>query len=338
MLVLDGSAGEGGGQILRTALGLSLATGRPFRIENIRARRSKPGLRYQHRMAVKAAQSMSDASIEGAKVGSRCLEFHPGAVRPGHYSFDIGTAGSTSLVFQAVLPALMTAPGPSSVSLIGGTHNPMAPPFEFLTQVYFPVLRRMGVRVEAALERVGFAPGGGGAVRFSVTPAQRLVALDHARRGAFRACRGRALIAGLPRSIADRQLATLRRHLTSGARLEIEELEGLQGVGNAVLVELEFAHQSELFVGFGERGRRAEEVAESAAREAEAYRAAAAPVGALLADQLLIPLALSGGGSFVTVDRLSLHSTTNMATIEAFLDVTFQAERVADGIRVCLAS
>src|SRR5687768_8335334 len=162
MQVLDGSQGEGGGQVLRTSLGLSLLTGTPFKIENIRANRSPPGLRRQHLTAVEAAAQVGDAEVEGAAVGARALTFTPRAVKTGDFRFAVGTAGSCTLVLQTVLPALMTRATASRLVLEGGTHNPMAPPFDFLERVYLPLLERMGPRVSMTLERPGFYPAGGG--------------------------------------------------------------------------------------------------------------------------------------------------------------------------------
>ena len=162
MLLIDGSQGEGGGQILRTALGLSLVTGTAFRIEKIRAGRAKPGLLRQHLTAVNAATVIGDALVDGAELGSPALVFRPRSVRPGAYRFAVGTAGSASLVLQTVLPPLLTAGASSILTLEGGTHNPWAPPFDFLARAFLPLLERMGAPVRAAIQRYGFYPAGGG--------------------------------------------------------------------------------------------------------------------------------------------------------------------------------
>src|SRR5919109_679677 len=165
MLTLDGSFGEGGGQILRTALGLSLVTGQPFRMFKVRAGRPKPGLQAQHLAAVKAAATIGCAEVEGATLGSQELVFAPKQITPGEYAFAVGTAGSATLVLQTVLPALMSASTPSSLILEGGTHNPLAPPFEFLLKVFLPLVHRMGPAVKVKLDRHGFYPGGAGKMR-----------------------------------------------------------------------------------------------------------------------------------------------------------------------------
>ena len=209
MLRIDGSFGEGGGQILRSSLALSLVTGRPFVIENIRANRKKPGLRRQHLSAVMAAAEVSQAQVEGAAIGSMRLTFRPGTVRPGNYTFDVGSAGSTTLVLQTVLPALLLAEGESNLTLRGGTHNPMAPPFDFLTKSYLPLVNRLGPTVEARLIRPGFYPVGGGEFTVHIQPARQLGRLELIDRGEILAHRVRVLLANLPRHIAERECRTI---------------------------------------------------------------------------------------------------------------------------------
>ena len=331
MLHLDGSAGEGGGQILRTALGLSLVTGTPFTIEKIRAGREKPGLLRQHLTAVKAAATIGEAEISGAAIGSRVLTFKPGAVRPGDFAFSVGTAGSATLVLQTVLPALLVASGPSRLTLEGGTHNPWAPPFDFLEKAFLPLLSRMGARVTTVLSRRGFFPAGGGTFSAAIEPSGTMARLDLPERGAVRATRATAIVAALPPEIARRELAVLGRRLRlDRAELCLVEDRESAGPGNAVMVEVESEHLSELFTGFGEKRMSAEAVAERVADEVRGYLASNVPVGEYLADQLLIPLALGRGGSFQT-GPLSAHTTTNMEVIRKFLDVTFEVDQSGEG-------
>jgi RNA 3'-terminal phosphate cyclase (ATP) len=330
MIVLDGSSGEGGGQILRSSLALSLVTGRPFRIENIRARRDKPGLQRQHLMAVNAAAKVGGATVTGAAVGSREITFAPGGVAPGDYTFAIATAGSTTLVFQTVLPALVSAGGPSTLVFEGGTHNHMAPTFDFIAETFVPLVNRMGPRVQVELERFGFYPGGGGRFVATVEPAP-LGRLDLRERGAIRRVTGQALVVKLPVGIAERELDVLGRELGLEAEdLLAEERDEAYGPGNVVSVRIEGDHVTELVTSLGARGVRAETVAERAAAEARTLLDAGVPVGEHLADQLLLPMALAGGGSFATVP-LSLHSTTNSEVIKRFLEVEIVAEDRPDG-------
>jgi RNA 3'-terminal phosphate cyclase (ATP) len=331
MLTIDGARGEGGGQILRSSLALALATGTPFRIERIRAGRAKPGLMRQHLTALEAATAVGGASVEGAAIGSQEVVFRPSRVRAGTYRFAVGTAGSAGLVLQTVLLPLATAGGPSALTLEGGTHNPHAPPFDFLAGAFLPLLRRMGARVEARLERTGFYPAGGGRMAIEIGEALALTPLDLPTRGATLRRRARALVSRLPRQIGDRELAVVRSRLGWAAdELEVVVLdEGMAGPGNVLLLEIESAHVTEVFTGFGEVGVRAEAVAEQAAQEARRYLSADVPVGPHLADQLLLPLALAGGGRFRTVP-LTRHATTNIEVIRQFLGRSIDVAPVGD--------
>lgn len=323
MLVIDGAMGEGGGQVLRTCLALALCRGVAFRIEHIRSRRERPGLLAQHLAAVRAAARVGNARVRGDTQGSLELLFEPQAVRAGRYEFDIGTAGSTTLVLQTVLPALLVAPGPSEVAIAGGTHNPLAPPYEFLSQAFLPLLSRMGPRVQARLARPGFYPVGGGLLEVSVSPAP-LRPLHLHERGAVRALRARALLSRLPRHIAERELAVLGRGLDiPSENLQVQPVLDARGPGNAVIVEVQCEHVTEVFAGIGTRGVPAEAVAQGLVDQVSRYLSADVAVGEHLADQLLVLLALAGGGSFVTL-RPSSHATTNVEVIKKFLDVQIE--------------
>ena len=332
MIAIDGSFGEGGGQILRTSLALSLVTRTPFRIEKIRARRARPGLMRQHLTAVRAAVAVGHAEVSGDEVGSTSLEFHPRQIVAGAHHFAVGTAGSATLVLQTVLPALLTAEAPSALTLEGGTHNPLAPTFDFLARVYLPILSRMGAQVTARLDRVGFYPAGGGRFRVDVQPARALVPLELYERGELRGGRATALFAGLPFDVARRELETVRARLGwEASTCRPHELPDSDGPGNVVQIELESEHVTELFTGFGERGLRAEVVAERVATEAATYLAAGAPVGQHLADQLLLPLALAGGGGFRTLP-LTLHTETQLAMIRQLLGIDVTRRPLPSGV------
>lgn len=325
-LVIDGSAGEGGGQILRSALSLSLITGRPFRIERIRAARKRPGLLNQHLTAVRAAVEVGEATVEGATYGSCELRFHPHDLRAGEFRFDVGSAGSATLVLQTVLPAMLIASAPSQFEIRGGTHNPFAPPFEFLERTFAPVIERMGPRLELALRRPGFYPAGGGCIEARVDPVAELNRLDLSERGEVRRCAARAAVARLPRAIAERELAVVGQSLGIGNdKLAVSEVRDSAGPGNVVQIEIENEHVTEVITGFGRRGVRAEKVARSAARAARYYLDADVPVGQHLADQLLLPLALAGRGTFRTCEITS-HTRTNIEVIRRFLDVAIDIE------------
>lgn len=331
MIVIDGSFGEGGGQILRSALALSLLTGKPFRIERIRAGRKKPGLQRQHLTAVRAAAEVSRAQVQGDSVGSSALVFQPGQVRPGDYLFAIGTAGSTTLVLQTVLPALMLADGPSQLVLEGGTHNIHAPPLDFIQKAFVPLLNRIGLSVQTQLDRYGFYPVGGGRVTVAIQTPSTLRRLDLLERGPIVRRSVYALVSRLPLHIAKREVNTVLEQL--GWPEECASVEQVQahGPGNVVMIEVESQYVTEVFVGFGQRGVPAETVARTAADEAARYLASDVPVGEHLADQLLLPLALAQGGVFRTLTP-SNHARTNLETLKHFLDVETAVEAVEDGV------
>jgi RNA 3'-terminal phosphate cyclase (ATP) len=332
MLTIDGAQGEGGGQVLRTSLALSLVTGEPFRMVNVRARRSRPGLMRQHLTALQAAATVSQAEVSGDVVGSTEITFRPGKSRGGDYAFSVGTAGSATLVLQTVLPALMLASEPSNLVLEGGTHNPQSPPFDFLARAFLPLIRRMGPRVEVALERPGFYPAGGGRFRVSIDPERPLRRIDLLERGEIRSRFARAVVASLPKAIADRELRVISERLGwQREELRSESMSNAHGPGNVVMVEIESANINEVFTSFGERGVPAEAVAEKVARETAEYVESGAPVGTHLADQLLLAFALAGGGSFRTLIP-SQHTHTQADVIGRFLCCETRMEAIDDKV------
>lgn len=318
MITIDGSLGEGGGQILRTSLALSLVTGQAFRMEQIRARRSNPGLQRQHLTAVLAAAEVGQAEVQGAAIRSECLSFVPGRVRAGTYHFAVGTAGSATLVLQTILPALILADGPSQIELEGGTHNIYAPPFDFLQKTFLPTLARMGPRVEATLHCPGFYPAGGGRMSVRVEPCARLQPIELLERGPVVRRSVRSLISRLPRHVAQRELSTALAYLDWPETVgRVEEVHS-PGPGNALIIEIETAEITEVFTAFGQRGVRAEAVAREAAEQARRYLDSSVPVGEHLADQLVLLLGLAGSGGFRTLPPSS-HTLTNIDTLERFV-------------------
>jgi RNA 3'-terminal phosphate cyclase (ATP) len=332
MLTIDGSEGEGGGQILRTSLALALVTRTPVRISHIRARRSKPGLLRQHLAAVRAAAKVGAAEASGAYLLSTEVILRPKAVAAGEHHFPIGSAGSTTLVLQTVLPALLLAGAPSRIVLDGGTHNPLAPPFPHLERAFLPIVERMGPRVTATLERAGFYPAGGGRLVVDVTPAASLAPIDLLDRGELRRVSGVATVANLPASIAMREIASVRAVLSGDeAAFRPEVLRDVAGPGNVVSITVESEHVTEVCSAFGERGVRAEVVGERAAIEAKAYLEAGVPVGEHLADQLLLPMALAGRGSFRTVAPSS-HTRTQAALLRKILGTKIRIEQESEAV------
>lgn len=332
MIEIDGSEGEGGGQVLRAALSLSMGTGRPFRMTDIRAGRSRPGLRRQHRTAVRAASEITDAEVDGSELGSSRVEFRPAsAPRPGDYSFDTGGAGSAVLVLQTLLPALLLAEGSSRVEVGGGTHNPAAPPHEFLERAWLPLLRATGLRADVDLRRAGFHPDGRGSLVARARPTAAPASLALFRRGDLRAVRARSHIVGLPRHVAQRELATVQAMLdVRDDHLEVVD-HGKRpgGAANVLVVEVESGAVTEVFTEHGRRGLPAEEVAARASRRARRYLRSDVPAGPRLADQLPVPLALAAGGRYRTAAPGS-HTRTVLRVTRAFPGATARAVAVGD--------
>ncbi|MBC7772543.1 MAG: RNA 3'-terminal phosphate cyclase [Pyrinomonadaceae bacterium] len=338
MIHIDGSQGEGGGQILRSALALSMALGRPFTITNIRANRDKPGLMRQHVTAVQAAQALCSARVDGGAAGSRQLVFEPGTVRGGTHHFAIGTAGSTTLVLQAILPALLFAQEPSDIIIEGGTHARWAPPFEFLQLAMIPLLNRLGPTVSVSLERHGFYPAGGGRIRVKVDPAASPSSFNLDTRGEIKARHASVLHARLPVEIADRQLKRIKSRLGWEVdRASIAVPEGALSPGNVVTLQIVSEHVTEVFCAIGEHGKRAEEVADEAIDQVREYLADGVSVGCHFADQLMVPLAIAstkGGGScsFRTLP-LSRHALTNVEIVNTFLNAPSRICTEGPGVR-----
>ena len=322
---IDGGQGEGGGQIVRSALGLSMATGRPFRLRRIRAGRKRPGLMRQHLTAVEASAQLCSADVSGAEIGAMELSFAPGMPNGGEHHFSVGTAGSANLVLQAVLPGLLAAQRPSSVRIEGGTHNPWAPPSDFLSRTFAPRLRDMGVGIDLTLERHGFYPAGGGSVKATITPPRPWRPLELLERGPFEGVDVEILLAGgVPRRVAERQEQIVRRKLDVRSA-EIREVDSL-GPGNAVLLAATSGPVTEIATGFGEIGKASEVVLKRPIASVRHLLQSPAPVGEHLADQLLVPMALGAGGVFRT-HNVSRHTRTNVDVIQRFLDVDITIEK-----------
>ena len=330
MIELDGSEGEGGGQILRSALALSALTGRPFKLINIRANRSKPGLQPQHLMCVKAAGAVCGANYKGASVGSSVLYFDPSTVRSGEYTFSIGTAGATSLVLHTVyLPLALRGTGPSSVTVTGGTHNAHAPCYHFNEITWGGYLKRVGIEIEQEMIRPGFYPRGGGEIRAVIQPCARISGLTLTDGPALTTAGGFSAVAGLPESVARRQAKRLASRLKEEgveSHLPLESWEERCGPGSVAAVIFRQAPVPTLFFGLGERGKPSEMVADEAADEALRRREANAPVDPHSADQLLLPLVFSPDASTFRTSEITRHLITNIDTIGKFVDRTIMVD------------
>ena len=336
MITLDGRMGEGGGQVLRSALALSAITQTPLNVHHIRGGRKKGGLLNQHLTAVRALVDICGAEVDGDARGSAELTFIPGPVQAGDYAVDIGTAGSVNLVLQTVMfPLLLAADGPSSVVVMGGTHNDSSPTTDYLLGVVLPRLQQMGAKVGLKLDRHGFFPRGGGKVRLTTSPSV-LSPIEVVDAPTDVVVSARALLSDIPELVGTREINTFCRVLEKPRRIgSIEHINKPRGPGNVFIAELRWDGGSEQVTAFGSRGKRAEKVAEEAAEEVRTFLRSGAPVGEHLADQLLLPMALAGGGRFRT-GPLSLHATTNMEVISKFLDVTFRVEEVEGGVVVSI--
>ncbi len=319
---IDGSYGEGGGQVLRTSLAMAALTGRPVQVRRIRAGRPKPGLAAQHLTACRAAVAITGGRLTGGALGSQELRFEPGPIRAGEYEFDVGTAGATTLVFQAVLPALASAAVASGLTIRGGTHVNWSPPFEYVRDVFLPALGRMGLRAEVALDRPGWYPRGGGVMRARVEPATDLQPLCWPERGELRRLRCVSGSSGLPEHVTHRQLDTAVGILR-GAGLE-PQVELWQAPardrGSFCLVQGEFASGLAGCSALGARGKRAEEVGAEAAEAFLAFLGSAGAADARLADQLVPYLALAKGESRVAVETVSPHLLTNAWVVQQFTE------------------
>lgn len=342
MLELDGSYGEGGGQLVRTAAALSAITGRPVTIRNIRANRDKPGLAPQHVAAVRAVAALAGASVEGAELRSRSIRFSPHALAGRSFRFDVGTAGSVTLLLQAVLPVMIASGKPCDAEIIGGTDVRMAPPLDYFREVLLELLARMGAQVRLEVRKRGYYPRGGGEVRVSVSPsALRPAAFDAP--GALRSISGLAHVANLPEHIATRMRASALERLapltdvTADIACRVLGPDEAIGPGGAIVA---WAHTEGTVLGAGraaERGVRAEALGEAAGEELAADLAAGAAVDLHSADQLLVYFALAQGGA-LTTRAVSLHAHTCIWLIEQFLSVRFEVSQAGALSRIALAA
>lgn len=353
MVVIDGSYGEGGGQVLRTALTMAVLTGQPARIEHIRAGRSKPGLQPQHLTAVRAAAAVCGADLAGDELGSQTLSFVPGGPsRPGHYTFDVsevarrGSAGSVGLVLQTVLLPLALTDGESHLTLRGGTHVPWAPPVPYLAHVFLPQLTRMGVDAQVELVDWGFYPAGGGEIRVRIAGREgplRPILLTE--RGELERVWGQAAVTNLPAHIAQRMTARAHNVLAEAglrAQVEPQRLRGAgPGAGIFLFAEYGASPGSEAvtagFCAYGRKGLPAERVAEAACEELLAHHRSDAPVDRHLADQLVLPMVLAKEESRLVTSQVSQHLQTNTWVVRQFLERELRLERttlICAGARV----
>lgn len=330
---IDGSSGEGGGQVIRTSLALSMITGTPIRITKIRQQRKPAGLGNQHVTCVAAAAEICQAQVKGNTKGSSDLQFIPGPVRSGDYEWRINTAGSTTLVWQTVALALARVPGLSSICIHGGTYNLWAPPVDYLEFVYIPLLRRLGVSIDWQTQQPGFYPQGGGCLTSQIVPlTEPWQPFDILERGVLVDRTVTSWVARLPRSVAERELQTFTHEMPGEDWQTHIRTATASGPANVLLARLTSESVCEVFTQFGKPGLPAEQVAKNLAVEVRDYLDLGHPLGPHLADQWMLPLALavvdSGlPGSFRT-GPLSLHSETQWALIQKFLPIAGVAQQL----------
>jgi RNA 3'-terminal phosphate cyclase (ATP) len=325
---LDGSFGEGGGQILRTSLALSLITGKPFHLRKVRAGRDRPGLQPQHLMSVKAAAEIGQARLRGASLGSSDLVFEPGQVSPGNYRFAIGTAGATSLVLHTVYLPLVLGGEESRITIEGGTHVKASPCAHFLQRTWSAYLRALGVSVEVSVDRLGFYPRGGGCLRVRIAPAAKIQSFQGITTDAISKASVVSMVAGLPRHVAERQMNQAESRLSDlGLEVDARMETGQGGPGCMLGIALPTEPAATFFFGLGEKGKPAERVADEAVDQVVTFLASQ-PLGVdeHSADQIVLPLALAEGPSQFRVSAVSSHLLTNIAVIRQFLDRTISCE------------
>lgn len=324
MIEINGSHGEGGGQILRTSLTLAALTQSSVHIHHIRANRRQPGLRPQHLAAVNAIAKLTEAKVTGAHLNSDELTLIPTTLRPGRYRTDISTAGALTLVFQTIFLPLSFASGSSEITLSGGTHVPWSPVFHFLEVGWLPVMHALGFRGNLTLQKAGFYPQGGGKVSAKVLPAQDLETFEPLRRGALTCIRGLSGVANLDESIAKRQKhQALRRLYPICNNVKIKTIVlPAPGKGTFILLTAEFTDGgSACYSALGAPGKPAERVADEAVDLLLAYLETDGCVDQFLADQLLLPLSVINGTSCYRTNLISQHLLTNACVIQQFLPI-----------------
>jgi RNA 3'-terminal phosphate cyclase (ATP) len=338
-LQIDGNYGEGGGQILRTTLSLSCLLKKPVEIFNIRKGRKIPGLQPQHLTSVNACKSISDAEVEGNKLRSPTLRFNPQRIKGGDLTFNVAeekrSAGSTSLILQALLLPLSLAEQSSNINVLGGTHVPWSPPFDYLKEIFLPMTRKIGCQMGLEIKKWGWYPKGGGEVNCSIQPAKKLNPLNLTGRGRLLNLTGISVISNLPTSIAERQrnqALKILRERNFSPEIKIVQAPSI-GQGTFFFLKAEFENSQAGFGALGEIGKRAEKVAEEACQEFLEFMQTQAAIDPHLADQLIPYLALADGQSSFTISRISKHLLTNIWVVEQFLPtkITVEGEEGSEG-------
>jgi len=330
VIAIDGSIGEGGGQVLRSSLSLSMFLQQPFTIKNIRAGRKRPGLMRQHITAVKAAARISNAMVKGAEISSLKIEFYPGKVQAGKYKFEVGSAGSTTLILQTLLPVLMIADSTSEISLSGGTHNKNSPPLDFLKDTFLTQISKMGPKVCIDSTAYGFYPVGGGKFDVMIDPVKELKQIEILSRGKNVLKKALAYSSKIPEEIGENEMVMVANKLGWSKQNCNSLMVESPGPGNVVILIDENEHTKEVLTGFGRKLYVLKNVVADAITEYTEYIQSEVPVYKYLADQLIIPMALAGAGRFITSEP-SLHTLTNIEVVKQFLDVDITVNQLNSG-------
>ncbi len=327
-LIIDGSFGEGGGQILRSSLTLSMITGKAIEIHSIRAGRKVPGLRNQHLTALEASAEICNAKITGNKVGSKRITFSPSTIESGDYSFDTGSAGSSFLVFQTIFPALMLQKSKSTVTIKGGTHNLMAPPAEFIQKTFLGTLQKLGVNSSVTIKRYGYYPKGGGEIEAHISPISRSKELSVSKLSKITKVSGEPVVIRKSKVIAEHQESELITILPEIKNISI--FPPAVGPANSVSITVQREEIEQVFTGFGKRNVDPVITARVVANRAKEYIRSNFFCDTHLTDQLLIPLLLLKGGNF-TCPKPTLHATTNAEIVKMFTGKKIQFQEVETG-------
>jgi RNA 3'-terminal phosphate cyclase (ATP) len=319
---IDGSYGEGGGQILRTALALSAILRKGFTIHHIRSKRKTPGLQAQHLKALEALARITEAHTEGIKFGSQRVLFFPQMILPGDYQWEVGTAGSVTLLLQAILLPLCLAQGTSRLTLTGGTHVPWSPSFHYLSEVLLPTLRLMGVSADATIEKWGWYPKGGGKIQLKINPIHELRPISLLKRGPLKKIRGLSAISNLPKHVADRQkehtLKRIQEELDIDADIDVAYDVPSNGPGSFLFLMSEHERALAGFSSLGSRGKPAEKVADEPIGALKDYLGSEGCIDPYLADQLVPFMAFAGGDCSFTTTQITEHLTTNLWVLQHF--------------------
>jgi len=333
MLEIDGSQGEGGGQVLRSALALSIVTGQAIHIYNIRAKRPTPGLMAQHLKSVDAAAAIGVAQVDGATLHSKTISFQPSKIRSGRYKFDIGTAGATTLILQTIFLPLSLASSASSVIITGGTHVAWSPCYHYLALHWLPYMHEMGFDVRLSLDQAGFYPKGGGRISATIRPVRQISPLQLTHRGSIKRIIGVSAIANLPLSIAERQkhqaLLRLNEYKWNNSTLDIKiYIENLpsQVKGTFLLLMAEFEGGRCCYFSLGELGKPAERVADEALDGLLNFMETDGAIDPFIADQLLLPLCFAKTKSVIHPCQITQHILTNAAIIRTFIPVHIEIQ------------